>query len=148
MLRAAAGGMQFGKVDDLLFDWADHPHRLTRTDARYSLKAFMCCRRLHLLAGPLADVQQVDLWGTGQTGKPWMHWLRVNNIDVRRAYDINPRQIGQQIHGRQIEHPTELATSDGTPIIIAVGADHARQAILPQLQAQGYIAGKNAWFVA
>ncbi|MCH8830324.1 MAG: glycosyltransferase family 2 protein, partial [Planctomycetes bacterium] len=80
MLRAAERGLRFGKVGEVLFDWIDGPGRLTRVDSRYSPEAFMRCRRMHLLAGPLRGVDSVDLWGAGQTGKPWLRWLQAQRI--------------------------------------------------------------------
>ena len=148
MLRAAARGMRFGKTREVLFDWTDHPDRLTRTDSRYSPEAFMCCRQSHLLAGPLRGIRCVDIWGAGQTGKPWLRWLRAQNINVRRGYDVNERKVNERIHGVRIAHPTDMPVSDGTPLIIAVGADDARRSILPQILRQGYVSGSDAWFVA
>ena len=148
MLRAAAHGMQFGKVNDVLFDWTDHPCRLTRTDIRYSQDAFMRCRQFHLLAGPLHNTRCVDLWGVGKTGKPWLRWLQSQGFSVRRAFDINERKCNVTIHGVRISHPDQLPVADGTPLIIAVGADNARRKILPRLLARGSVPGKDAWFVA
>lgn len=148
MLRAAAQGMRFGKVDEVLFDWTDHPDRLTRTDSRYTPEAFTRCRRLHLLAGPLRDVSRVDLWGVGRTGKPWLRWLQARNIAVRRGYDINERKVNERIHGVRIGHPTQMPAADGTPLLIAVGAEGARKLILPQILSRGYVSGVDAWFVA
>ena len=148
MLRAAAQGMRFGKVDEVLLDWTDHPGRLTRTDSRYTPEAFMRCRQLHLLAGPLRDVSRVDLWGVGDTGKPWLRWLQAQNITVRRGYDINQRKVNEIIHGVCIAHPSEMPSADGTPLVIAVGAEDARKLILPEILSRGYVAGGDAWFVA
>ncbi len=148
MLRAAAQGMRFGKVDEVLFDWTDHPDRLTRTDSRYSLDAFTRCRQLHLLTGPLHDVSHVDLWGIGQTGKPWLRWLQARSITVRRGYDVNRRRVNQRSHGVRIAHPTEMPAADGTPLVIAVGAEDARGMILPHILSRGYVSGGDAWFVA
>lgn len=147
MLRAAAQGARFGKVDEVLFDWTDHPGRLTRVDSRYSLAAFMSCRRRHLLDGPLLNVSEVDVWGVGQTGKPWIRWLQANRINVRRAFDVNRRKVNTTIHGVAVAHPSELPQADGTPLIIAVGAEDARQVILPQVVSRGYKSGGDAWFV-
>jgi len=148
MLRAAAKDMRFGKVDEVLFDWMDHSDRLTRTDSRYSLEAFTRCRQLHLLAGPLCDVSRIDLWGIGETGKPWLRWLQERNIAVRHGYDINDRKVNEIIHGVQITHPAEMPVADGTPLVIAVGAEDARKLILPQIQSRGFVSGGDAWFVA
>ena len=147
MLRAAACGMKFGKVDEVLFDWTDRPERLTRTHENFSDDAFMRCRRSHLLTGPLSGVEQVDLWGLGKTGKPWLRWLQQNQIEVRRGYDINPRKISSEIHSVTVHDPVDLVC-DGTNILIAVGADKARQTIWPQLVSRGFTPGVDAWFVA
>lgn len=147
MLRGASSGMKFGKVPEVLFDWTDRVDRLTRTHENFSDAAFMRCRRLHLLAGPLAGVKQVDLWGVGKTGKPWMHWLQQNRIQVRRAYDIDPRKINSVIHSVSVDDPADLVY-DGTTMLIAVGAENARQIISPQLVDRGFTPGVDAWFVA
>jgi glycosyltransferase involved in cell wall biosynthesis len=148
MLRGAALGLRFGKVAEVLLDWYDLPTRLTRSSACFSEQAFMRCRRHHLLEGPLSQAKNVDLWGLGETGKPWIHWLRAHAIEPRHAYDISQRKIGRTIHDIVVRAPTELAEADGTAILIAVGAKGARQAILPQLLARGYTPGVDAWFVA
>ena len=148
MLRATAQGMRFGKVNEVLLDWTDHSDRLTRTDSRYSPEAFTRCRQSHLLAGPLRDVSRVDLWGVGQTGKPWLRWMQTQNISIRRAYELNKRKVNERIHGVQVSHPTEMPAADGTPLVIAVGAENARELILPQILSRGYASGVDAWFVA
>ena len=148
MLRAAERGLRFGKVPETLLDWHDSPERLTRSDARYSTEAFDRCRREHLLRGPLDGVASVDVWGIGKTGKPWLVWLRANGISVRHGYDIDERKIGATIHETRVEHPRDLRPPDGTPLVVAVGADGARSTIRPQLEDRGYVIGNVAWFVA
>ena len=94
-LTAAANGMKFGKVPEVLFDWTERDDRLTRTEARYSTEAFDECRKKHLKSGPLKNVTEVDLWGAGKTGKRWMRWLIENQVKVRRLFDVSPRKIGK-----------------------------------------------------
>ena len=155
MLRAASAGMRFGKTDEVLLDWTDAPSRLTRNDARYTREAFDRCRQMHLIGdpadshgGPLAGAGEVDLWGVGQTGKPWLRWLQRNGIAVRRAYDVNQRKIDETIHSVRVAHADAMPMADGTPLVIAVGADGARDQIRPHLSARGYEPGRDAWFVA
>ena len=148
MLRAAAIGMKFDKVPEVLLDWTDSPSRLTRSNSQYSAEAFERCRQKHLLAGPLANISSVDLWGVGQTGKAWMRWLQANSITVRNAYDVNERQVGQSIHGVRVQHPESMPDCDETLLIIAVGADGARDLIRPHVLDRGYVLGTDAWFVA
>ncbi|MDA1018088.1 MAG: glycosyltransferase family 2 protein [Planctomycetota bacterium] len=148
MLRAAATDMRFGKVDEILFDWIDSPTRMTRNNASYSSAAFDRCRRMHLLSGPLSDVGKVDLWGVGQTGKPWLRWLQDCGLEVGRAYDVNERKIGHSIHGVLVMSPMQMPATDGTPLVIAVGADKARALIRQHILPRGYVPGVDAWFVA
>ncbi|MCA9241355.1 MAG: hypothetical protein KDA37_14190, partial [Planctomycetales bacterium] len=124
------------------------PGRLTRSDPRYTDEAFDNCRRGRLLAGPLRGVEEVDLAGVGQTGKPWLRLLQGEGIRVRRAYDANPRKHGVSIHGVLVLDPDNLPHADGTPLLIAVGSEGARQEIGPQLTRRGFTIGRDAWFVA
>jgi hypothetical protein len=148
MLRAAQAGFRFGKVPHRLLDWTDPPDRLTRTDTCYSPAAFMRCRRMHLLEGPLRDVPIIDLWGVGKTGKDWLRWLQSHQKTVRRGYDVHPRKVNQTIHGVPILHPDQMPPAHNIPLVIAVGAEAGRPSILPHLVDRGYTPGRDAWFVA
>ena len=148
MLRAAERGMAFAKVPHVLFDWYDSDSRLTRRSSNYSTDAFMECRRHYLRNGPLADASEVDLWGLGQTGKPWLRWFQQNGIHVRRGYDVSPKKIGRQIHGVPVADGELIPQSDGVPLVIAVGADGTRPLIRDVIESRGYIPGVDAWFVA
>lgn len=148
MLRSVACGFQFGKAEGCLFDWYDTPHRLTRTGRRYSADAFMQCRRTRLLDGPLSGRTEVDLWGAGQTGKPWLLWLQSAGVEVRRLYDVNPRKVGQTIHGVRVFSPEQMTSPGPRPLIVAVGSDGARQLIWDHAVAHGYQPGVDTWFVA
>lgn len=148
LLRGAGQGMRFGKVPQVLFDWYDGPNRLTRTDPRYSDDAFMRCRRQRLLEGPLRHIEVVDVWGAGKTGKPWLRWLREQDIKIRHLYDVSPRKVGNLIQDARVQGVESLFEADGTPLLIAVGSENARDVIRPQLASRGYVPGVDAWFVA
>ncbi|MEQ9409571.1 MAG: glycosyltransferase [Fuerstiella sp.] len=148
MLRAAQAGMSFGKVDQVLFDWIDSAGRLTRRDARYSTQAFMQCRRHYLLTGPLHGISRVDLWGAGQTGKPWLRWLQARGITVRQIFEVNRRKIGQRIHDVPVVDVAAMGSADGVPLFIAVGAAGARSMIEAHIAERDYVEGTDAWFVA
>jgi len=146
-LRALAQGHTAAKVPEVLFDWIDSGDRLTRTDERYSPEAFDRCRRAHLLDGPLAGRTEVDMWGAGQAGKPWLRWLLAEGFTVRHVIEVSPKKIGTKIHDTPVIADTELPPPDGTPLIIAVGAAGARELIEADLVKKSYVPGKNAWFV-
>jgi len=147
-LRAMARGFRFAKIPEVVLDWTDGPGRLTRVDARYSSEAFDRCRRSHLRQGPLRERGIVDLWGAGQTGKPWLRWLIDEGMQVRHLYDVAPRKIGQSMHGVVVRSFQTLSHADGVPLLIAVGAEGARDQIRPVLAERDYVPGQNAWFVA
>ena len=147
-LRVIAAGFRCGKVNEVVLDWTDGPRRLTRTSERYSFAAFDRCRRAHLLTGPLAEAGMVNLWGAGQTGKPWLRWLRTIGRQTRFVVDVAPNKLGKRIHGVPVISPEELPTANGEPLLVAVGAPGARELIAPALSARGYVSGRDAWFVA
>jgi len=146
-LRAVAAGRTAAKSPKVLLDWHDSADRLTRTDDRYSPAGLDRCRRMHLLDGPLASVERVDLWGAGDAGKPWLRWLQGEGRSVRRLVDVSPRKVGQRIHGVPVIAPDELPSPDGSPLLIAVGAAGARAEIEDRLVRRGYTPGVDAWFV-
>lgn len=148
MLRAACMGMNFGKVPRVLLDWSDLPNRVTRNDTRYSEQAFMKCRRHHLRNGPLAHVKEVDVWGAGATGKPWIRWLESVGVSVRHAIEVNQRKVGERIHGVPVISPSAMPSCDGIPLVVAVGAAGARPLILDHIRERGYTPGVETWFVA
>ena len=147
-LRVMQRGFRIGKTSEVVLDWIDSKHRITRNDSRYSRKAFDECKRHYLLEDTLKDVPTVDLWGAGKTGKPWFHWLRKSGVSVRRIIEVSPRKIGLRLHEVPIVDPDKAPETDGVPMIIAVGAAGARELILKHLSRRGYVAGIDAWFVA
>jgi len=147
-LRAVAAGFRFGKVSEVVLDWIDGPHRLTRSDDRYTFAAFDRCRREHLLNGPLLDSKKCNLWGAGQSGKPWLRWLVENGFEVGFVVDVSSRKIGHTIHGVKVIAHEEISSCEGEPMLIAVGAAGARKQIEPVLIQKGYRIGMDAWFVA
>ena len=68
-LRMYLAGMQFAKIPETLVEWREHPKRLTRTDSRYSLENFLRAKAHYLAQGPLAERDEVIIWGPGTHGK-------------------------------------------------------------------------------
>jgi glycosyltransferase involved in cell wall biosynthesis len=150
-LRAFTAGFRFGILPEPVLNWVDGPTRLTRSDDRYSFAAFDRSRREHLLTGPLKDSPVVNLWGAGQTGKPWLRWLRNQNREIEFVVDVSPAKIGKMIHGTMVISPDALplvSRTDIVPLLIAVGRQGARELIEPVIVQAGYQIGVNAWFVA
>jgi len=124
-LRLAAAGARFARLEQVLFYWRDHPQRQTRTAPAYTLEAFRACKLHHLRGGFLAGVEAVTLWGAGVEGKAWRRALLTAGIRVRRWIEVDPRKLGQVIHGAPVVAIAALIPGDGRTLV-TVGAKGAR----------------------
>ena len=68
-LRAAAAGLRFSKLPEVLLQWRDSSGRLTRRDPRYAPERFFARKLAALLEGPLSAGRPVVVWGAGEIGK-------------------------------------------------------------------------------
>ena len=50
--------------------------------------------------------------------KPWMRWLQSKGIEVRHAYEVSARRIGEVIHGVKVLNSDHLRPADGTPLVV------------------------------
>jgi len=139
-LRLAQAGARFARLPQLLFFWRDHPQRLTRTSPAFSLAAFRACRLHYLRHGYLKDVAGVTLWGAGQEGKAWRRLLQENGIEVRRWIEVDPRKIGQRIHGAPVDPPEALTPGCG-PMLITIGVRAARALVRQRGAELGLVEG-------
>lgn len=124
-LRLAAAGARFRRLPETLLYWRDRPERLTRTDGAYTLQAFRACKAHHLRKTRLKLVDEVTLWGAGIEGKAWRKALQREGVTVRRWVEVDPRKLGQVIHGAPVAGIAELAPGDGVTLV-TVGARGAR----------------------
>jgi len=127
-LRLIQAGARFARLPHTLFYWRDRPDRLTRTAANCTLDAMRACKLHFLCQDYLKDIRKVTLWGAGLEGKAWRKILLSKGIQVCRWVDINPRKVGQTIHGAPVIAPEEFSPCQGK-MLITVGAAGARQQI-------------------
>lgn len=127
-LRLFEAGARFARLPRTLFYWRDRPDRLTRTAANCTLEAMRDCKAHFLCRDYLKGHQEVTLWGAGLEGKTWRKILLHKGIHVCRWVDIDPRKIGQTIHGAPVIAPSGLSPGQGK-MLITVGAAGARQQI-------------------
>lgn len=139
-LRLARAGARFARVPEVLFFWRDRPERYTRTAPSSSLAAFRSCKTHHLRRTFLADTAAVTLWGAGSEGKAWRRTLLAEGITVRRWIEVDPRKLGQVIHGAPVVGIEQLRPGDG-PTLITVGAKGARAQIREFAAARGLSEG-------
>jgi glycosyltransferase involved in cell wall biosynthesis len=139
-LRMAASGASFARLAETLLYWRDRPGRLTRTAAEYTLEAFRTCKAHHLRQTFLAGVNEVTLWGAGIEGKAWRQVLRAYAIGVRRWVEVDPRKLGQVIHGAPVVGVAALVPGGGKTLV-AVGAKGARSQVREFARLTGLVEG-------
>jgi glycosyltransferase involved in cell wall biosynthesis len=146
-LRAWGLGFRFGKVARVLHFWREHPRRLTRTDPRYAVEAFLRAKAEALLRGPLADGRTFVVWGAGMLGRRLTRLLVRAGRPPAAVLDIDPRKIGRTRHGRPVIPPEALRR--GSALVLgAVGAAGARDIIRARLLGDGLVETRDFWMVA
>jgi glycosyltransferase involved in cell wall biosynthesis len=151
-LRMAQAGKRFEKIPEMLLEWREHPERLTRTDSRYSLENFLRAKAHYLAKGPLADRDEVIIWGAGMHGRRLSKHLLREGVDLAAFVDIDPKKIGRTRRGRPIISPEGLpdlwAGANNPALLASVGARGARELIRRQLTDLGLREGLDWWAAA
>ncbi len=136
ILRFWEAGYPFGKVPEVLLEWRERPERLSRTDGRYGEKAFRRCKA-HFLGRRIAG-RPVVVWGAGPVGKAFARAIQNEGHDVVAFVDLDPRKIGQVIHGAPVVHPSAIGEHKDAFIVAAVGSADARAEIRDSLREAGF----------
>lgn len=135
-LRALASGRRFGKVPEVLLQWRDAPTRLSRTDPRYAGQRFFDLKVEWLLrAVPAAAA--VVVWGAGPIGKSWARALAARGRTVRAFVEVDPRKIGETIHGAPVVAVEAAGGFREDVHLAAVGRPDARRRIREAAAALG-----------
>ena len=151
-LRLLESGHRLRCLTQVLHRWVDHERRLTRTDGRYETN-----RHLALKADVLArrfEGQVLCVWGAGDIGVKLTRALVERGLQITRLVDVNPRKIGQRIHGARVVMPDDLGSppgahfSAGEHLLSAVGAKGARAEIRAWLESRGWVEGAHFTCVA
>jgi hypothetical protein len=139
-LRLARAGARFARLPEVLFYWRDRPERFSRTAPACSLEAFRACKAHHLRQTFLARSDAVTLWGAGIEGKAWRRALLVEGVAVRRWVEVDPRKLGQVIHGAPVVGIDRLLPGDGLTLV-TVGAKGARAEVREAAVRRGLVEG-------
>jgi glycosyltransferase involved in cell wall biosynthesis len=144
-LRMAGGGL--GVVPRVLHHWREGPDRLSRTDPRYSLDAFRRLKSRFLARSPLLRERDgVLIWGAGPVGKSFARALIEEGVKIRAFVDLDPRKVGQEIHGAPVVPPEGIERFRDALGLAAVGKEGARSEIRASFAAAGWVEGRD--FVA
>lgn len=137
MLRLWEGGGRFGKVPEVLLRWREGPDRLSRTSKVYSEAAFRRCKVHFLLRTHLRRGREAVVWGAGPVGKAFAREVLAQGGSLRAFVDLDPRKIGQEIHGVRVLTPEEALRIPRAFSVAAVGKDGAREEIRAALLGAG-----------
>lgn len=129
LLRLWRHGHRFVAVPRVLLDWNNRDHRLSRTHPAYSLDAFRACRVHHLRRSLLAGRSGVVVWGAGPTGKSVALECLRQGVPVRAFIEVDPRKVGQVIHGAPVHDATAANTLPEALHLGAVARSAGRSAV-------------------
>jgi len=137
-LRAWRAGWTFAKLPTELVRIREHGERLTRTDRRYTARAFLECKADHLVAAKGLAGREVVVWGAGRDGKRAAKALRRRGAAVRCLVDVAPTKIGRRTIGVPVLPHEILREKPGCLVVVAVGVKGARAEIRAALAGWGY----------
>lgn len=138
VLRLHTAGARLANVPRVLHFWREGSHRASRTDPTYSPRAFRECKVNYLRQGTLNGRRSVALWGAGRVGKDFARSLLDAGFQVEAFYDIDPRKIGQEIYGAPVIDAREVARRRDAYLLVATGANGARELIREELSGLGF----------
>jgi hypothetical protein len=138
-LRLAAAGGALTNLPATLLDWRESPGRLTRADPRYALERHVELKCAALATGPLAAVQEVALWGAGETGRAFADALAREGKRVVAFVEVDRKKVGRIIRGAPVHAYQDIERLRGLPLLVAVGAPGARDLIRAELSTRGFV---------
>lgn len=138
VLRLWAAGGRLGKVPDVLLRWREGADRLSRTDPRYAPESFLACKVHYLTRTVLQERLGVVIWGAGPVGKALSHALRASGVRLEAFVDLDPRKIGQEIHGAPVVDTQRGLRMREAYHLAAVGQAGARARILGAIRGAGF----------
>jgi hypothetical protein len=135
-LRALDAGCRFAKLPEVLLQWRDTSARLSRTDARYAGEQFFALKLQWFLRNwPPGD--GLVVWGAGPIGKAWGRALIAGGRTVRAFVEVDPRKIGQTVHGAKVVGVEAARAFRCDVHLAAVGLPDARRRIREAAEALG-----------
>jgi glycosyltransferase involved in cell wall biosynthesis len=138
VFRLWEAGGRFAKVDGELLLWREGSGRLSRVHPSYGPDAFRRLKVDVLRRTLLVGRDGVVVWGAGPTGKAFALELIDQGVRVRAFVDLDPRKVGQRVHGAPVIAPDEVNRFRGAFCVGAVGQSGARQEIRDVLDGLGW----------
>jgi glycosyltransferase involved in cell wall biosynthesis len=143
VLRLLEAGKNLGMVPERLLHWRDGTGRLSRTQARYSIAAFVACKAEYLARGFLSTAARYVLWGYGDTGKALALALAQRGKHPAAIVELHPGRLGQLIRGVRVIPPETLPSLPRLPLLVSVAGLTPRSEIRAALGQMGFVEGRD-----
>jgi hypothetical protein len=137
LLRLHRAGLRAANLPETLLRWRVRPGRHSLVSSAYAPDSFRRCKVHFMVSGELPECRALVVWGAGRVGKPLVRELIRQGRRPAAFVDVDPRKIGQEIHGLPVLPPAGLADHPGAYVLVAVGAPGAREEIRGELRALG-----------
>jgi len=148
-LRLLDARHRLANVPEVLLEWMDSEHRLTRRDSHYSEDAFLLAKAHYLARLEPVRERNVVLCGAGPIGKRLARYLGREGVPVRAFLDVHPRRIGNEIEGIPVRGGDWLGQAENRPVIVsAVGQPGGRERVRKWLQPFGVREGETFFCAA
>ncbi len=146
-LRLSHSGCRMEKLPDVLLDWRESGTRLSRVSANYARIAFDRVRADYLSKDRRIHGRPIAYWGAGRKTRRRAQHLLDNGFKPSVWIDIDPKKIGNRIHGVEVVEPAWLdhaAAGPARPFVLNYVANHgARDIARNYLQRIGYRMGRD-----
>jgi hypothetical protein len=137
LLRLWGSGWELANVPEVLLHWRERSGRLSRTHGAYAPEAFVACKVHHLRATLLRVERPVAVWGAGPVGKAFSRALAAAGTRVAAFVEVDPRKIGQEIHGAPVLDTSKGLALQGVFHLAAVGQPGGRETLRSVLREGG-----------
>ena len=146
-LRLLELGCPIVRVPEVLIKWRDSPDRLTRRDPRYGERARSRMRAHYLARLPGLKAAGVVIAGAGPIGKRLARDLLAADVEVRGFLEVNPRRIGQRIHGAEVASADDAGRWRSSVLLGAVGLQGGRDEVKALAESSDRQQGQDFWSV-
>ncbi len=138
LLRLWRSGARLAAVDRVLLRWRVREDRTSARHDSYTPEAFRRCKVHYLLDTLARERDGLVIWGAGPIGKAFAREVQEQGGTVRAFVDLDPRKIGQCIHGAPVIQPSGVDHYRDSFSVAAVGQEGARARIMTDLESAGW----------
>ncbi len=108
LMRLRERGVALANLPEILLEWRVRADRLSLRSPAYGAEAFRRCKARYLIRGALPDGRPTVVWGAGRVGKAFARTLAEEGVRPNAFVDLDPRKVGQEIHGAPVLDPAGL----------------------------------------